>query len=105
MDIWRQLGIPPKGVYTAIIRCHRIVGRYDTSSGLRPRIPNHKQYLLYEEINGLNGDRNDRAIYVDIWVEDGYPISQTSNAILNHLDTVMVRAIVADVGNHTVTTV
>jgi hypothetical protein len=46
---------------------------------------------------------------VDIWVEDGYPVSQMRNAILNHLlnhlDTVMVRDIVAGVGKHTITTV
>jgi hypothetical protein len=42
---------------------------------------------------------------VDIWVEDGYPISQMRNAILKHLDTVMKRDSVAGVGKHTVTTV
>jgi hypothetical protein len=46
-----------------------------------------------------------RVIYVDIWVEDGYPISQMRSVILNHLDTVLVRVIVAGVGKHTVTTV
>jgi hypothetical protein len=43
---------------------------------------------------------------VDIWVEDGYPISQMRSVILIHLlnplDTVMERVIVAGVGEHTV---
>jgi hypothetical protein len=42
---------------------------------------------------------------VGIWVEDGYPISQTRNAISNPFDTVMVRVIVAGAERHTVTTV
>jgi hypothetical protein len=58
----------------------------------------------YPTINSIT-ETNDRIIYADIWVEDGYPISQMRNAILKHLDTAMVRDIVAGVGKHTITTV
>jgi hypothetical protein len=78
-----------------------------SATPINPNHPPHHQKTLNHPLNHLGpidinaiGD-----IYVDIWVEDGYPINHTRNAILKHLDTVMERVIVAGVGNHTITTV
>ncbi len=63
-NVWRALGIPEKGVYAAHIKGCRFTGRYDTSSGLRLRIPNIYKSLLEEELER-------REITIGLWAENG----------------------------------
>ncbi|MEM0349315.1 MAG: hypothetical protein QXD24_03945 [Candidatus Caldarchaeum sp.] len=50
--------------------------RYDTTAGLRLRIPSHYTYLFKEngfmENNDGNGENNgQKLLFIDLWVEDG----------------------------------
>ena len=59
----KELGIPPKGDFKAVVKGEVFTSRYDTTAGLRLRIPSHFSRLF----NGWDGDR----IKIDLWVQDG----------------------------------
>lgn len=60
--VFKEFELPPKGDYIAVVRGERFTGRYDTTAGLRLRIPSQYAGLF----NGWDGNR----IRVDLWVED-----------------------------------
>lgn len=63
IKVAKELGLPDKGDFRAVVRGERFTSRYDTTAGLRLRIPSEYTCLF----NGWDGGR----IRVDLWVEDG----------------------------------
>ncbi|GBC68515.1 hypothetical protein HRbin01_00198 [archaeon HR01] len=66
----KELGLPDKGDFKAVVRGEKFKSRYDTTAGLRLRIPNHYAYLFNGDGCENNGEVV-KAVEVDLWVEDG----------------------------------